>query len=255
MPETFMSLIVAFIGIHGTVMAGDMREIITVGERISIETLEHELYEGLILTDEELKRRAEELGVSLTIRDDKRKVTQRDGILVGEVCETEFGITRKRRLYATAGEYAIAEIAGPAVSLTDKGRASNFVVLGNPVTKQIAHTWIREHWKGGGIHDAIRILVLSMERAAKATASVSGVYTLIQTPEKVSLTEVIARDSRSSWGPFSAAFLCQQQGEKITIWCSFLWWKEDFIKKLRRSEYFLKKIKKLKKKRIFQNVF
>jgi hypothetical protein len=46
------------------------------------------------------------------------------------------------------------------------------------------------------MHDAIRILMLTMERASKATASVSGLYTLIHTPVKVSLSAVIERDSR-----------------------------------------------------------
>jgi hypothetical protein len=193
---TPMSLVIAFIGIQGAVMAGDMREIITRGDRISTETLEQELYSGQIVTDDNLRKRAGELGISLAIRDDKRKVTQRDGILVGEVSETEGGVTRKRRLYATAGEYALAEITDADLRLTGKGSASNFVVLGNQVTKQIAHTCIQEHWKNGGMHDAIRILMLTMERASKATASVSGLYALIHTPVKVSLSAVIERDSR-----------------------------------------------------------
>jgi len=58
-----MSLVIAFIGIQGAVMAGDMREIITCGDRISTETLEHELYSGLIVTDDALKKRAGELGI------------------------------------------------------------------------------------------------------------------------------------------------------------------------------------------------
>jgi hypothetical protein len=191
-----MSLVIAFIGIQGAVMAGDMREIITRGDRISTETLEHELHSGLIVTDEDLKKKAAELGISLNIRDDKQKVSQRDGILVGEVSETEGGVTRKRRLYATAGEYALAEITDTDLRLTGKGTASNFVVLGNQVTKQIAHTCIQEHWKNGGMQDAIRITMLSMERASKATASVSGLYILTHTPAKASLSEVIGRDSK-----------------------------------------------------------
>ncbi|HUT38832.1 MAG TPA: DUF2121 domain-containing protein [Methanoregula sp.] len=191
-----MSLVIAFIGMHGAVIAGDMREIITLGDRMSTETLEQELYSGQIVTDEDLKKRAEELNVSLTISDEKRKVTQRENILVGEVSETQGGITRKRRLYATAGEYAMVEITGSVITMTGKGRASNFVVLGNQITKQIAHSCIQEHWKNGGIHDAIRIIMLSMERASKATSSVSGLYTLLHTPAKVSLSEVIGRDSR-----------------------------------------------------------
>lgn len=191
-----MSLVIAFIGTHGAVMAGDMREITTRGGRISTETLEHELYTGIIITDEDLKKRADDLGVLLAIRDDKRKVSPRHGILVGEVSETEKGVIRKRRLYATAGEYALADITNSDIRLIGKGKASNFVVLGNQITKQIAHTCIKENWKSGSIHDAMRIIMLCMEKASNATASVSGLYNLIQTSSKVSLSEIIGRDLR-----------------------------------------------------------
>lgn len=189
-----MSLVIAFIGTHGAVMGADTREIITRGGKIPTETLEHELYTGQIVTDEALVRRGGELGISLTIRDDKRKITQRDGVLVAEVCETEGSVCRKRRLYATAGEYALAGITDGGIRLTGKGKASNFVVLGNQVTRQIAHACIREHWKNGTMHDAIKIIMLSMQRASDASASVSNSFELIQTTEKVSLSEVIERD-------------------------------------------------------------
>jgi hypothetical protein len=189
-----MSLLIGFIGKQGAVLAGDMREIITCGDRICTETLERELYNGLIVTDEELCKRAGELGISLTVRDDKSKVTLRGGIIVGEVCETEGNLTRKKRLYATTGEYALAEITGTDLIVSGKGKSSSFVVLGNSVTRQIAHTCIQEHWKGGGMHDAIRVIIRAMDTASKATASVSGTYTLIQTQLKVSLSAVIGQD-------------------------------------------------------------
>ena len=191
-----MSLVIAFIGIQGAVMAGDTREIITIGDEISTEILEHELYSGLLITDDDVKKRAIDLGISLTINDDKRKVTQRNGTLVGEVSETKCGVTKKRRLYATAGEYVLAEVTGSTVHVTGKGTASNFVVLGNEITQQIAHACIREQWKNGGMQDAIRIIMLSMKRASDATASVSGLYNLINSTMKISLSEGIERDSQ-----------------------------------------------------------
>jgi hypothetical protein len=193
---TLMSLVIAFVGAYGAVMGGDTREIITSGDRISTETLEHELYAGLIVTDDALQQRAAGLGVSLTIRDDKRKVIQRDGILVGEVSEAEAGVTRKRRLYATAGEYKLAKITNGGIQVTGKGKASSFVVLGNQVTKEIANSCIRENWKNGTMHDAIRIIVLSMQRAAAASASVSVLFDLIQAPGNAGLDEVIEQDCR-----------------------------------------------------------
>jgi hypothetical protein len=192
-----MSLVMGFVGRQGAVMGGDTREIITSGDRVSTETLEDELYHGRIVTDEALRQRARELGISLVIHDDKRKVTQRDGILVGEVSETTAGVTRKRRLYVTTGEYALAEISGDALRLTGQGKTGNFVVLGNPVTREIAESCIRKYRKNCTLHDAIKIIILSLERSAKVSASVSGIYDLIQTPEKVSLSEVIERDCRN----------------------------------------------------------
>ncbi len=142
-----MSLVTAFIGRHGAVMGGDTREIITSGDRVATETLEHELYCGLIRTDEVLRQRAGELGISLVIRDDKRKVTQRDGILVGEVSETKAGLTRIRRLYATAGEYAIAEITGRYFPVDRNREGHQFRCPGkpgNPGDREFLHPGERE---------------------------------------------------------------------------------------------------------------
>jgi hypothetical protein len=46
------------------------------------------------------------------------------------------------------------------------------------------------------MQDAIRIIMLSMKRASDATASVSGLYNLINTTMKISLSEGIERDTR-----------------------------------------------------------
>jgi hypothetical protein len=48
-----MSLVIAFVGKKGAVIAGDMREIIFQGNAFSRKRLEKELYNGLIATDEE----------------------------------------------------------------------------------------------------------------------------------------------------------------------------------------------------------
>jgi hypothetical protein len=186
--------VIAFIGAKGAVMAGDTREIMFCGDADSTGTLERELYGGRIVTDADLLGRAEELKIRLSIRDDKRKVTQRDGVLVGEVSESEGGEVRIKRLYATAGEYAVAEITGSGFRLTGSGRAGSFVVLGNQVTKETARACIRETWNAGTIHDAIRTIMLAMERASAATASVSGLYNLVQTPEKADLAGAIGKD-------------------------------------------------------------
>jgi hypothetical protein len=189
-----MSLVIAFIGASGAVMGGDMREILTRGDKTATQTLEDELYGGKIVTDGDLKKRAGELGIMLIIRDDKCKVAQWQGVLIGEVSETEGGITKKRRLYASAGGYAIAELSGTDFRLTGRGKAGSFVVLGNRITKQVAHACIRENWNNGTIHDAIRVIILCIEKASGATASVSRECTLVQTTSGTGLSDVIEQD-------------------------------------------------------------
>jgi hypothetical protein len=186
-----MTLVMAFIGKTGAVMAGDMREITYLGERGSMEKLEDELYKGNIATDDDLEKRAKELGVELRIRDDKIKVTEDQGVLTGEVTSLEGGTLRRRRLLASAGSYAILDIEGPSATLRGKGGAGNFVVLGNEKTKEIANRCIREGWRGGSLRDATGIILRSMELASRTTASVSRRFLILQTGKKVDLAGAV----------------------------------------------------------------
>jgi hypothetical protein len=189
--DGYMTLVMAFIGKAGAVMAGDMREITFLGERGSIERLEEELYEGNIATDDDLEKRAKELGVDLRIRDDKVKVTEDRGVLTGEVTSFEGGVLRRRRMYASAGSYAILDIEGPTATLRGRGGAGNFVVFGNERTKEIANRCIREGWRGGSIRDALGIILRSMELASRTSASVSRKFMILQTREKVDTAKVM----------------------------------------------------------------
>jgi len=193
-----MTLVIAFIGATGAVMGGDMREITYLGSRISTERLEEELYKGLIVTDDELERRARELGVRIRIRDDKVKVSKRDGVLVGEVTSLEGGVLRKRRVYASGGSYAIVDTGDGAPVPRGRGGGGNFVVLGNEKTKAIAHRWIRERWKNGSLRDAVEIITRSMERASAETPSVSRRFILVQTREKADLGRVMEQEGTGS---------------------------------------------------------
>lgn len=188
-----MTLVMAFIGERGAVMAGDMREITFLGDRASMERLEEELYAGGIATDEDLGKRARELGVRLKIRDDKVKVSEVEGILVGEVTSLEGGLLRRRRMYASAGSYAIIDFEGDSTTLRGRGGAGNFVVLGNERTKAIAHRFIREGWKGGGLREATEIILRAMEAASRETASVSRQFMIVQTREKADLGGLIGQ--------------------------------------------------------------
>ena len=193
-----MTLVIAFIGESGAVMAGDMREITFLGSPVSIEALERELYTGLIATDEVLLSRAGDLGVRLGIRDDKVKVTEKEGVLVGEVTSLEGGILRRRRVYASGGSYAIVDSGDSVPIPRGRGGAGNFVVLGNEKTKAIAHRCIRERWKNGTLRDAAEIITRAMERASAVTPSVSRRFILLQTREKADLEKVMEKEGEGS---------------------------------------------------------
>jgi hypothetical protein len=189
-----MSLVIAYSGSQGAVIAGDMREIRFRGEAAAIATLEKELYSGGIRNDDQLRHRAAELGVRILVRDDKEKVRERDGIITGEVTESEGDLVRTRRLYVSAGHYAIADIEGSRFEIRGRGDTSCFVVLGNDLTKQIAHAAIRLYWKNGTCEDAVRVIVRAMETAAARTASVSRSYLLLQTKQSTDLGAVLDED-------------------------------------------------------------
>jgi hypothetical protein len=179
-----MSLVIAFVGREGAVMAGDLREILMKGPDIAMCGFEQELYSGQIRTDSDLMKRAVEKGIVLRLRDDKCKVSDHDGILVGEVAESDGDTVRKRRLCVACGTFAIVDITGNEAILTQEGRGTTFVVLGNEVTKRIAHGMIRSEWKDGTFPDAVRLIIRIMNAAASCTASVSRTFTILQTQKK-----------------------------------------------------------------------
>lgn len=190
-----MTLVIAFIGKNGAVMAGDMREITFEGEKADREKLEKELYSGSLVTDEELAKKAEELGVKIEVTDCKEKVSERKGVLVGEVSSTEGGIVKKRRLYASAGNYAIAELINTEMTLTSQGKGSNFIAFGNEFTKQVANKCFKDHWtKKSNLQDAVKILILCMETASRKTASLSKQFMIVQTSSNTDVLKVVEKD-------------------------------------------------------------
>jgi hypothetical protein len=186
-----MTLVMAFIGEKAAVMAGDMREITFLGDRLSIELLEQELYTGLLVTHHDLLERAGELGVRLRIRDDKVKVWEKEGVLIGEVTSLEGGVLRSRRVYASAASYAIVDLGKGAPVLRGRGGAGNFIVLGNERAKAIANRCIRERWKNGNLRDAVEIITRTMGLASTETPSVSKEFIVVQTMAKVDLGQVL----------------------------------------------------------------
>jgi hypothetical protein len=190
-----MTLVIAFIGKNGAVMTGDLREITFEGDKPDREKLEKELYSGAIVTDDELTKGAREFGIGITVTDCKSKISERDGILIGEVSSTEGGVTKKRRLYASAGNYAIAELRDSEITLTSHAKGSNLIVLGNDFTKQVANKCFKDNWtKKSTFQDAVKILMLCMETAARKTASVSKQFFLIQTISNVDVLKIVEKD-------------------------------------------------------------
>ncbi|HMA05701.1 MAG TPA: DUF2121 domain-containing protein, partial [Methanomicrobiales archaeon] len=132
--------------------------------------------------------------VILSIRDVKVTARERAGVLVGEVSSVEGGMLKSRRLYASAGSYAILDFGEASPTLRRRGGAGNFVVLGNERTKAIAHRCIREGWKNGNLRDAAAIIRQSLEEAARASASVSREFVFLETREKADLERLMEQD-------------------------------------------------------------
>jgi hypothetical protein len=198
-----MSLVIAYIGARGAAMAGDMREISFGGEPGAVAALEGELYEGTITDDEALHRRAAALEVALRIQDDRVKVRDRGGVLMGEVGERDRTAVRARRLYAAAGKYALIDLEGGRVTRRSGGGAGSFVVLGNEVAKRVANRCIAAGWRNGTLEDAIRILIRTLEEASRASPTVSRTFLLVQTgssadPDRLLESDLQAREGQNS---------------------------------------------------------
>ena len=192
-----MTLVIAFIGEKGAVMTGDLREITFEGNKPDREKLEKELYNGAIVTDDELAKKARDFGVGIIFKDFKSKISERNGILVGEVSSVEDEVVKKRRLYASAGNYAIAELRDSEITLTSNAKGSNLIVLGNDFTKQVANKCFKENWtKKNTFQNAVKILILCMETAARKTASVSKQFFLIQTTSKADVLRAVEDDMK-----------------------------------------------------------
>lgn len=195
-----MSLVVGFSGTTGAILAGDLREILMRGSDEAVRAFEADLYNGAITDDTRMKERARDLGIALLVRDDKEKVSERDGILIGEVGETDGTAARKRRLYLTAGEYAIADIEGGTFQLRVREEKAGFVVLGNEATKRIAAGCIRNTGTSCSFEGALETIISIMETAASGTASVSRRYIILQSGSRIPLSPLIGRDSREVQG-------------------------------------------------------
>lgn len=141
-----MSLIIAYVGKKGCVMASDKRRIAYFGEKDKREELEEEIYSGSIIDDDELKQRADDLDVTLKISDDANKIRYIEKVVVGEVSSRSTNETRRKRIYGTTNGYQIVEMLGSEITYSEKGENA-IILFGNKISKSIANDLISKRWK------------------------------------------------------------------------------------------------------------
>ena len=141
-----MSLIIAYVGKKGCVMASDKRKIGYFGDKQNLAALEKELYEGKIDNDEDFLKRATELGISIKITDDANKIKIIGNTIRGEVSTKGTFEPRRRRIYGTTNGYQIIELLGSDTESRKAGE-SGVIIFGNDYAKRMAETLIKRKWK------------------------------------------------------------------------------------------------------------
>ena len=141
-----MSLIIAYMGKKGCVMAADKRKIAYFGDRKELDILEKELYEGTIHDDEEFLKRAEELDIAIKITDGASKLLAIGDIVRGEVSSKGTFQTKRRRIYGTTNGYQLVELLG---SQTQSRKAGNngIILFGNKYAKKLAQKLLSSKWE------------------------------------------------------------------------------------------------------------
>ena len=141
-----MSLIIAYVGKKGCVMASDKRKIAYFGNKENLEALESELYNGEIATDEELYKRAKDFDISVKISDDGNKIDTVGNTVMGEVASKGAFETKRRRIYGTTNGYQIIEIIGSEIVSRSAGEKA-IIIFGNNFAKKEAEALISKKWK------------------------------------------------------------------------------------------------------------
>ena len=141
-----MSLIIAYIGKKGCVMASDKRKIGYFGDKENLRKLEQELYDGKISNDEDFDKRASELGISIKITDDANKLKIVGNAVRGEVSTKGTFETKRRRIYGTTNGYQLVELVGSETTSRKAGE-KGIIIFGNNFAKKMAETLISRKWK------------------------------------------------------------------------------------------------------------
>lgn len=141
-----MSLIIAYIGKKGCVMASDKRKIAYFGDKENREKLEESLYDGTITTDDELIEKAASLDVSLKISDDGNKIKTIGDVVMGEVTTKGTFETKRKRIYGTTNGYQLIEIIGSKINSRTAGERG-IIIFGNKFAKAKAEKLISKKFK------------------------------------------------------------------------------------------------------------
>ena len=141
-----MSLIIAYIGKKGCVMAADKRKIAYFGDKEELDILEGELYKGTIQSDDEFLKRAEELNIAIKITDGASKLLDIGEIIRGEVSSKGTFQTKRRRVYGTTNGYQLVELLGSQTQSRKAGK-SGIIIFGNKYAKQLAQKLISSKWE------------------------------------------------------------------------------------------------------------
>ena len=179
-----MSLIIAYVGKKGCVMASDKRKIGYFGDKENLKILEEELYEGKLTNDEDFLKRAEELGISIKITDDANKLKIIGNTIRGEVSTKGTMETRRRRIYGTTNGYQIVELLGSETKSRKAGK-SGVIIFGNDYAKKSAETLIKREWKSSqSLRYMGDIFQNILEQVASQTPTVGNkVDVLMQQPK------------------------------------------------------------------------
>ncbi|ADL58740.1 MULTISPECIES: DUF2121 family protein [Methanothermobacter] len=198
-----MSLIITYISTRGCVIAGDKRRIAYFGDKSKREKLEEELYSGKIKSDDELHRRASELGVSIKVTDDTAKVRSLGDVVVGEISQKTPFETKRRRIYATTGAYQIIDLTGSRITSMEKGETA-IIVFGNKVAKELTNRFLKKRWKTKTTLKEVENLFRElMDYVSSRTPSVGSKYDIFMKSPSLDkrsahklLSDTIVRDVR-----------------------------------------------------------
>ncbi len=140
-----MSLIIAYVGKKGCVMASDKRRIAYFGNKNEREILESDLYAGKVKSDEELQNEAEKRGITIKISDESNKIRKIGNAIMGEVSTKTTMEIKRKRIYGTTNGYQIIELLGSDLKNKDYGK-SGIIIFGNKIAKAKANTLVKQKW-------------------------------------------------------------------------------------------------------------